>query len=264
MQPPLHGKPSTRAAAAASPAASTSSSASAPFSRCHAFASILRSAGIPSERAFADLWVCSLANQILPEVSRPMLSILMQSPHAFLPEQVAPACACSNRSHTQPRHCRCVSPAVQKLLSIFSAPEAGDLKDALRQLQHLGIVVAGAASGSGSGVCISPGFHASMDAFCKELPASPLRPLRRLSAEDTAAVASWAQKVTGACAICKSRQRSPPHILFPCSVPTVATFLRTRVLVSQRKAACRRQKKGGSRPRPRQLSPPQPHQIWQR
>ncbi len=94
---------------------------------------------------------------------------------------------------------------MQKLLSIFSAPESCDLKDALRQLQHLGIVVAGAASGGGSGVCISPGFHASMDAFCKELPASPLRPLRRLSAEDTAAVASWAQEVTGACAICKLR-----------------------------------------------------------
>ncbi len=180
------------AAAASSPVA-TGSPSSGPFSRCHAFASILRSAGIPPERAFSDLGVCSLANQIIPEVSRPMLSLLMQNPHTSMPVQVYSQYPLNwSQSHLIRLHCLLAAMSLcamlmcsQQLLSIFSVPDFSDLKDTLQQLQLLGIVTSTAGSGSSSSgsdgdssfsVRISHVFHTSLSTFRSELPPPPSAP----------------------------------------------------------------------------------------
>jgi hypothetical protein len=93
-------KPPARAAASSSATAASAPpyAASGPFSRCQAFASILLKSGIAPSRAFTDVWVCSLAQQIIPEVSRPMLSVLMQPPHAAIPVQVTRPCSAPHRA----------------------------------------------------------------------------------------------------------------------------------------------------------------------
>ncbi len=79
---------------------------------------------------------------------------------------------------------------------MFSAPDAPDLKHALHQLRHLGIVTAAAAAGSGnaSTLRVLPEFHNSMSNFGHELPPPPLRFLRSLSPEAALKVAGWAQE----------------------------------------------------------------------
>lgn len=242
MKPQSLSKLPSRPAAASSAAAATSASAPGHFSRCQAFASILLNAGITPASAFSDVWICSLAQQIIPEVSRPMLSILMQNPHHAMSLQVRQDVSLVLLQRA-PEYVQRKSRPVQHLLSIFSVPDAEDLKLALQQLLQLGIVVLAPGAGGGSSgsgldsnaeIRVCEQFHASMSAFHQELPPPPLLPLRTLAPDAAAAIAAWAQQA-----------RAPPPLSATCRWPrsltfrrpTAAPLFRARVPVPHREAS---------------------------